>query len=161
EALKDPDQPQPLALLAPIVRRNLQPQVLPADPQPAPTVNLLIVVARPGGKADVGYRTISRPLVETLRQAALRVRVEILRPGTYPALAPHLDAVPAHRGAGYHHVIHFDPHGSLLSYDQFEKGAKTDRLLYQTRYARGDLERYEGRRAFLAFEGTKEGQSDL
>src|SRR5262249_27372737 len=66
EALKDPAQPQPLALHAPIVRRNLKPQALPADPQPSPTVNLLVVVARPGGRGDVGYRTISRPLVETL-----------------------------------------------------------------------------------------------
>src|SRR5262249_41412623 len=46
---------------------------------------------------------------------------------------------------------------------QFEKGARTDRILYQTppRYARGEIERYEGLRAFLAFEGPTEGQSDL
>jgi hypothetical protein len=35
----------------------------------SPTLNLLVVTARPGEALDVGYRTITRPLVATLRQA--------------------------------------------------------------------------------------------
>jgi hypothetical protein len=68
EALKDPDLPQPLVLQALMVRRNLEPQPVRASVRPSPTINLLIVTARPGGPRDVGYRVISRPLVDTLRQ---------------------------------------------------------------------------------------------
>ncbi|MFB0546213.1 MAG: hypothetical protein ACETWB_04830, partial [Anaerolineae bacterium] len=58
EAMKDPKLPQPLALQAPVVRRNLEPQAVRAKVRPSPTINLLIVTARPGGAEDVGYRTI-------------------------------------------------------------------------------------------------------
>lgn len=54
EALKDPQLPQPLALQATMVRRNLKPQVVRATLRPSPTINLLIVTARPGGAEDVG-----------------------------------------------------------------------------------------------------------
>ena len=114
EALKDPKLAQPLALQATFVRRNLTPQPIKARLREAPTVNVLLVTARPGGARDVGYRTIARPLVETLRQAKLRVQVEILRPGTYEALVRHLEAVQERHGPGYYHVIHFDVHGGLL-----------------------------------------------
>ena len=60
EALKDPRLPQPLALQAAIVRKNLVPQALPAPVRPSGTINVLIVTARPSGGRDVGYRTISR-----------------------------------------------------------------------------------------------------
>ena len=68
EALKDPKLPQAFALQAPMVRKNLMPQPVRATFRASPTINLLIVTARPGGKRDVGYRTISRPLVEGLRR---------------------------------------------------------------------------------------------
>jgi len=90
EALKDPKLPQPLALQATMVRQNLKPQIVHATVRTSPTINVLLVTARPYGKRDVGYRTISRPLVEILRQANMPVRVEILRPGTYKALENHL-----------------------------------------------------------------------
>lgn len=81
EALKDPKIVQPLALRVPLVRRNIRPQTLGADVRTSPTLNILLVVARPRGGKDVGYRTISRPLVEGLRNSAIRARVDILRPG--------------------------------------------------------------------------------
>jgi len=143
-----------------MVRRNLTPQTVRAQVRPSPTINLLVVTARPGGARDVGYRTISRPLVEGLRQARVPVRVEILRPGTYRALVDHLEAVQDQYGTGYYHVIHFDVHGALLTYAQFQKGAKAERLSFQTRYGRADIEPYGGLKAFLSLEGLKEGQSD-
>src|SRR6266700_2841096 len=54
EALKDPAFPQPLALQATIVHTNSVPQVLPMTVHPSPTINLLIVTARPRGKRDMG-----------------------------------------------------------------------------------------------------------
>ena len=160
EALKDPDLPQPLALQAPVVRRNLAPQTVRAGVRPSPTVNLLVVTARPGGREDVGYRTISRPLVEALRQADTPVRVDVLRPGTYPALVDHLERVQDTHGSGYYHVIHFDVHGALLSYDEFQAGAQAERLLFQARYGRADVAPYDGQRAYLFLETEQEGQSD-
>jgi tetratricopeptide (TPR) repeat protein len=115
EALKDPKLSQPLTLQAAMVRKNLKPQSLPVSVRPSPTINLLIVTARPSGTRDIGYRTISRPLVEALRNANLRVQVEILRPGTYKALENHLGEITAKHGEGYYHVIHFDVHGAVFN----------------------------------------------
>jgi tetratricopeptide (TPR) repeat protein len=160
EALKDPNLPQPLALQAPMVRRNLTPQTIRARLRPSPTINILVITARPSGALDVGYRTISRPLVEALRQARLPVRIDIVRPGTYPALVDHLEAAKDTDGSGHYHVIHFDVHGALLSYDEIQAGTRSDRLLFQARYGRSDIEPYDGLKAFLFLEGAEEGQSD-
>ena len=56
--------------------------------------------------------------VDALHQAKLRVRVEMLRPGTYEALVNHLER----HGTGYYHVVHFDVHGALLTYDKLMVG---------------------------------------
>jgi len=66
EALKDPALPHPLILHCSMVRRNLFPQPIEVTPRSSSTINLLVVTARPAGERDVGYRTISRPLVEAL-----------------------------------------------------------------------------------------------
>ena len=134
---------------------------MPADVRSSPTINLLIVVARPRGRGDVGYRTISRPLVEALQQSQLRVRVEILRPGTYRALVRHLEDVRDRHGPGFYHIIHFDLHGALLAYDEFERGCQANAFFYQARYARPDIARYDGEKAFLAFAADAPDQSDL
>lgn len=125
-----------------------------------PTVNLLIVTARPHGKKDVAYRTISRPMVEALRQAQVPVQIDILRPGTYQALEHHLQETRDRQGAGYYHVIHFDVHGAVLSYDKLQEGCKTDLFVYQARYGRDDIQKYDGHKAFLFLEGDKDEQAD-
>jgi hypothetical protein len=117
EAIKDPTLLHPLALQATMVRKNLKHSTIRASVQRSPTIKLLIITARPHGKQDVGYRTISRPIVETLRQANVPVQIDILRPGTYKALENHLRQTSARFGEGYYHVIHFDLHGSVLSYE--------------------------------------------
>ena len=121
ESLKDPKLAQPLALQATMVRKNLKPSSIASFVRSFPIINLLIVTARPSGIRDVGYRTISRPLVDALRNANLRVQVEILRPGTYKSLENHLRDVTAKHGEGYYHVIHFDVHGAVLTYQQFQQ----------------------------------------
>ncbi len=69
ESLKDPNLPRAWALDAPMVRINLKPYHIEIKAKDSPTVNLLIVTARPGGKNDVGSRTISRPLVNVFEEA--------------------------------------------------------------------------------------------
>ena len=158
ESMKDPKLAQPLALQAAMFRKNLTAQALPASVRTAPTINLLIVTARPSGAHDVGYRTISRPLVEALRQTSIPIQVEILRPGTYKSLDNHLGNVTAKRGEGYYHVIHFDVHGAVLTYEQFQhiqKEPAGNPMKYQ-RYARGEIQPYEGVKAFLSFEADNE-----
>ncbi|HQY92427.1 tetratricopeptide repeat protein [Caldilinea sp.] len=166
EALWDPALPEPLAVQATFVRRNLTPQPAPALPDPAPTLRLLLVTARPGGARDVGYRTISRPLLEMVRGADLPVEIELLRPGTYRSLEEHLER----RGAGYYHIVHFDVHGALLSYQQFEQVEQRrtqEHLTYQPgvafqpdRYGRPHLPAYAGVKAFLFLEDEHGPQPD-
>jgi len=160
EALKDPEIRLPLALQATMVRKNLNPSTIEASVRPSPTIKLLIVTARPSGRSDVGYRTISRPLVEALRQANLPVQIDILRPGTYKALEKHLRQTSAQRQEGYYQVIHFDLHGSVLTYEQLQQVQEASRHLYNERYGRSDIQPYEGVKAFLAFEGAEDTQVD-
>ena len=156
EALWDPKLPQPFALQSTFIRRNLQPQVMRARVRESPTINVLVVTARPGLGRDVGYRTISRPLVAALRQAGTPVQVDMLRPGSYAALAAHLAAVQDSQGAGYYHVIHFDVHGALLpfaDFDALEQKLTTSRYTFQPqRYGRARLAPYAGVKAFLFLE---------
>ena len=159
ETLQDPKWPAPLVLDAPMVRTTFQPPLKEAKSQPSPTINLLIVTARPG-KNDVGYRTISRPLVESLRKAKIPVKIDILRPGTYEALSHYLEAVKSEHGQGYYHIIHFDLHGALATYDQLKQEAKDGSILFQTRYCREDYPPFEGQKAFLFFESSKSDRSD-
>ncbi|MGH9936600.1 MAG: CHAT domain-containing protein [Blastocatellia bacterium] len=161
ESLKDPELPQPLTLQAPMIRRTPKTQTIAAAAQSLPTINLLLVVARPDEGRDVGYRTISRPLVEMLRQSDLRVQVDFVRPGTYQQLVKYLEDAREKHGAGYYHVVHFDAHGLVCKYEELmEAGAQAERLLYQNRFGRGDIEPYEGQRAFIFLEGEKDGQAD-
>ncbi len=132
ETLKDPEHSLPLALQAPIIRKNLSHQTVHTNMQLSPTINLLVVTARPRGKQDIGYRTISRPLVESLHQDRLPVKIDILRPGTYKALENHLRAITEQYGVGYYHVIHFDVHGAVRPYTEI-------RHLLHKRYGRDNL----------------------
>ena len=162
EALKDPELPEPLVLQATMVRKNLVPSTIQSPVRPSPTINLLVVTARPHGTCDVGYRTISRPLVETLGRTAIPIQIAILRPGTYKALVNSLNEVTAKQGEGYYHVIHFDVHGSVLTYEQLHQGQQANHLLYTQRYARDEIQPYEGVKAWLAFESEREDdRSDL
>ena len=158
EALRDPDLPKPLAVEAVMIRKSSQSTAIAAEVAVSPTINLLLVTARPS-RNDVAYRTISRPLLEALEQGNLRVKVDLLRPATFEALSKHLEA----KGAGYYHLIHFDAHGALLSYEQFNRSESDaeNRLVFKQRYGRKAISPYTGVKAFLAMEGEEEDQADL
>ncbi|MGK7893845.1 MAG: CHAT domain-containing protein [Xenococcus sp. (in: cyanobacteria)] len=160
EALQDPDLPRPLAVDSVLIRKNVKPAVIEANVNESPTVNLLVVTARPNADEDVAYRTISRPLVEAIRNAKLRVNIELLRPGTYEALERHLES----KGSGYYHIVHFDVHGALINYEdyqRYQKEVENNPLLFKSRFGRGEIEEYEGVKAFLSLEGEKKGEHDL
>ena len=166
ESLKDPKSDKPLVLQATFIRKNLKPQNTKIVLRQSTTINILIVVARPSGKRDVGYRTISRPMVEALRTANVPVQIDILRPGTYKALYDHLRESTHRHGAGYYHVVHFDLHGALLSYDDYSKiqeQVQTNPHMYKdaSRYGRPAIETYEGKKAFVSFEHVEENTADL
>ncbi|MDJ0682447.1 MAG: tetratricopeptide repeat protein [Xenococcaceae cyanobacterium MO_167.B52] len=156
EALQDPDLPRPLAVDCIVIRKNIQPAPVKAEVKTSPTINLLVVIARPNGDEDVGYRTISRPLVEAIRNAELKVNIDLLRPGTYEALDRHLTA----KGNGYYHIVHFDTHGSLMEYEHIEAGIQNNRYIYQQRFGRNDIQPYEGVEAFIFLEGETKGEAD-
>jgi len=155
EAMSDPDLPVPLAVRLPVTRRVDALGSGFDPPQLLPTVNLLVVVARPDGPDDVGYRTVSRPLLAALRTAGVPVTVDLVRPGTWQALRDHLRAVTARHGSGWYQVIHFDLHGTFSAHAPLEEACRQGRLLF----APGALASFEGRRGFLFFETSQEGKA--
>ncbi|MBD2443982.1 tetratricopeptide repeat protein [Dolichospermum sp. FACHB-1091] len=159
EALQEPNLPRPLAVDCVMLRKSVNPAVGSVNLPTSPVINLLVVVARPDEEKDVGYRTISRPLVELIENGQLRVNVELLRPGTYQALSQHLEE----KGANFYHIIHLDMHGALLTHEQVQvqEPSAVNRYLFKGRYGRDDLQPFEGVKAFLAFEGESQGKVDL
>ena len=106
EALQDPQISGALACHARIERRlsgQHDPVALPDLPKDR--INILLVTARPYDH-DVGYRTLSRPLLDLIRQDQLPARVQVLRPPTFAQLREHLRQRPQH-----YHIVHFDGHG--------------------------------------------------
>ena len=163
ETLKDPERPRPFAVECPLLRRNINPPPADLRLQPSPTLNVLLVTARPQGGRDVGYRTIARPLVHATRNARLPVRIDMVRPGTYPALVRHLENSRNQHGDGYYHLIHFDVHGNLLTHDQYQRVADQHHAsphLFK-HYGRGELPPFAGHKAFLAFNGAEVGEYDM
>jgi tetratricopeptide (TPR) repeat protein len=155
EAMRDPDLPAPLAVRLPVTRRVDALGSKFDPPEPLPTVNILVVVARPDGPKDVGYRTVSRPLLSALRTAGVPVTVDLVRPGTWRALRDHLRAATEQHGSGWYQVIHFDLHGAFSHYAPLEEARRQDRLLF----AAGALAPFAGRRGFLFFETAAEGKA--
>jgi tetratricopeptide (TPR) repeat protein len=147
ESLQDPGASNPLSAQGVIfIRKNVSVLKVKAMVQASPTINLLIVTARPNEEADVNYRTIQRPLIDLIEKTETPVRPHILRPGTYESLVKHLDGK-----SGYYHIIHFDLHGSLLDYDTYLE-------CYKESYGLNKISRDEfkdGDRAFIFFESNE------
>ncbi len=155
EALRDPDVPVPLAVRVPVTRRVTGLGAKFDPPGGRPTLNVLVVAARPDGARDVGYRTISRPLLDAVRTAGLPVTVDLVRPGTWEALTGHLQAASEAHGSGWYQVIHFDLHGAFAEYAELEEGRQAGRLLLGP----GGVKPFEGRRGFVFFETPEVGKA--
>lgn len=89
ELLRDPDRPTPLALELAGLNRTLSAAGAAADPRPGERLRVLMVIARPYGKRDVGYRMVARPLLERLAPVAGGSQLCHSRIGSAPPGARH------------------------------------------------------------------------
>ncbi len=102
------------------------PQV--ADPLPLPEnlptdrVNILLVTVRPF-ENDVGYRSVSRRMVEMAVSQSFPAEVTLCRPPTLKDFERYLEDRP-----GYYHVVHFDGHGGYM---KVESGRFGNRHMFQ------------------------------
>ncbi|MCP3972110.1 MAG: CHAT domain-containing protein, partial [Rhodobacteraceae bacterium] len=159
EALRDPERGRALGTEFALVRAAPEVGVERAGQErEAPVVRVLVVTARPGGARDVGYRTISRPLLDALRNIETPVEVDLLRPGTFKALSNLLEA----RKDRPYHMVHFDLHGALMSYEAAQaalsEATAPDGLTM--RYGRGQLSAFDGKDGFLVFEPEERPVND-
>lgn len=154
EAIRDPQLDMPLAVRIPVTRR-VEPPAGFVLPDQHPTLNILLVTARPDGPNDAGYRTISRPLLNALRQGTLPVTVDLVRPGTWDALREHLQVTSERRGFGWYHLVHFDLPGAFRDFDSLCAGQQTGRLLF----ADDTVTEFGGKQGFVFFETAIDGQS--
>ncbi len=131
ELLVDPWQPSAVALDAVAVSRSLlNGQMGQAFPVGGQRLRVLMVISRPLGTGDVGYRMIARPLLKRLDAVRGAVDLVVLRPPTVQALVDTLDAARA-EGMPFQ-AVHFDGHGVFsggragggppTSYDATERG---------------------------------------
>jgi CHAT domain len=112
ELVWDPDRPAPLALEFAGVSRMLPAATAPqARAASGERLRVLMVIARPQGLKDVGYRMVARPLLERLEAVRGQVDLEVLRPPTFEVFQRTIrDAATA--GEPYQ-IVHFDGHGVL------------------------------------------------
>jgi len=152
ESLRDDGPGTPLGARIPITRRVENVAVGFDIAAQGPTLNVLVMTARPNGARDVGYRTISRPLLAALRQARIPVSVDLVRPGSWRALESHLQAVTSEKGSGWYGIVHFDVHGAVTNVDGSSGGS--DYLLGESGPAVDDQD------AYLFFETSEIGVAD-
>ncbi|HUN34345.1 MAG TPA: tetratricopeptide repeat protein [Trebonia sp.] len=113
ELMADPGRPLPLALDIAAVSRSLPVAAEAAETVPVPggRLRVLMVISRPAGTGDVGYRMVARPLLDRLEAVRGTVDLVVLRPPTLDALRAELAAAVA-AGTPYQ-VVHFDGHGVM------------------------------------------------
>ena len=114
ELMHDPARELPLALDAGVagIDRSLPAAELGASFEvTGDRLRVLMVISRPAGATDVGFRMIARPLLERLEAVRGRVELVVLRPPTLDALEQTL-AEGAAAGEPFQ-VVHFDGHGVL------------------------------------------------
>jgi hypothetical protein len=99
EALKDPEEEKPFCLGGVEFVRTSSRPTHERPIKESSCLNLLMVTARPGGKDDIEYRTITRPVIEALEDKRMRVCVHLLRPPTLKQLKHHLRA-----RKGFYHI---------------------------------------------------------
>jgi tetratricopeptide (TPR) repeat protein len=156
ETLRDPTLGVPLAVRLPVTRRVSALGSKFQPPSGRPTVNILVVTARPDGPQDIGYRTISRPLLDTLRVAGSPITVELVRPGTWQALREHLRTRTERHGSGWYQVIHFDLHGAFSEYGPLEEARQAGRVQFSS----STVKPFDGPRGFLFFETAQQEKAE-
>ena len=75
-------------------------------------IRALLIIARPAGLEDVGYRTMGRPLLEEIELAESSLVIDVLRPPTLERLKERLRE--GARGKTPYQIVHFDGHAELF-----------------------------------------------
>lgn len=144
ELLRDPTTDVPLALRAQsFVRVQRSPAQQPALPHAAEgePIRILLVICRPGGRADVPFRSVASRIIKGLTdEAREHFHLDVLRPPTFEQLGKVLREAKAD-GHPYH-IVHFDGHG--LYAEPQPGSASFNRLLFS--------DNRPGKHGFLAFE---------
>ncbi len=112
ELLYDPQTKTFLAVGARAFVRTTQRAALNARPVKvvAGPIRILLVICRPGGRADVPFRSVASRLIKGLDgNARAAFHLDVLRPPTFERLGQVLRAAK-NAGAPYH-IVHFDGHG--------------------------------------------------
>jgi tetratricopeptide (TPR) repeat protein len=114
ELLRDPRRDQAVALGAgAFVRTHLRAAGHPALPEPTgDRLRVLLVIARPGGRADVPFRSVASRLVRGGAEQMAGLDLDVLRPATFARLSRVLQE--ANDAGRPYHVVHFDGHGTYL-----------------------------------------------
>ncbi len=114
ELLRDPGRDAPVALGAgAFVRTHLRAAGHPALPEPSgDRLRVLLVIARPGGRDDVPFRSVASRLVRGGAGRMEGLDLDVLRPATFARLSQVLEA--AYAAGRPYHVVHFDGHGDWL-----------------------------------------------
>lgn len=114
ELMRDPWSRVPLALSGSGLDRSLPAAELGISFEAGGgRLRVLMVISRPAGAADVGFRMIARPLLERLQAVRGSVDLVVLRPPTLEALFSTITEAAA-AGEPFQ-VVHFDGHGVLAS----------------------------------------------
>jgi tetratricopeptide (TPR) repeat protein len=114
ELLRDPGRDAAVALGAgAFVRTHFRAARNPRLPEAAgDRLRVLLVIARPGGRADVPFRSVASRLVRGGAEQMQGLDLDVLRPATFARLSEVLHA--AHEAGRPYHVVHFDGHGTWL-----------------------------------------------
>ena len=95
------------------VRTHLRAAGHPELPEPAgDQLRVLLVIARPGGREDVPFRSVASRLVRGGAEQMAGLDLDVLRPATFARLSEVLHA--AQDAGRPYHVVHFDGHGTWL-----------------------------------------------
>ncbi|MGA8139653.1 MAG: CHAT domain-containing protein [Desulfobaccales bacterium] len=119
ELIRDPKTDTPLTLKArSFVRSHPQPVQNPIHPPTsAGPIRILFAICRPGGGADVPFRSVASRLVKGLDPAAREaLSLDVLRPPTFERLGQVLRE--AYDQGQPYHIVHFDGHGDYLDLEQ-------------------------------------------
>jgi hypothetical protein len=126
ELLRDPATQVHLALRArAFVRTHAQAVQRPKLPgRSRGPIRILLVICRPGGRADVPFRSVATRLLKALGVGDEGpVHLDLLRPPTFEQLGRALRKAKQDRKP--YHVVHFDGHGTVLDVnDLFENWEK-------------------------------------
>src|SRR5579859_3032314 len=126
ELLRDPVRDAPVALGAgAFVRTHLRAAGPGEMPEPSgDRLRVLLVIARPGGRDDVPFRSVAGRLIRGGADQMEGLDLDVLRPATFARLSEVLHAA---RDAGRpYHVVHFDGHGTWLDVAHLDAGPGGD-----------------------------------